>query len=64
MLTNNKYDDTKLAWINKDHLTTDYWWIDHLQMVRDNEKKITGFELNSSDKLHMVMHLKFIKIQS
>jgi len=62
ILTSNKYSDTKLAWINRDHLTTDYWWIDHLQMVRDNKNRITGFEVNSSLIIHSAMHLKFIKL--
>jgi len=34
------------------------WWMDHLKIVRDNKKEVTGFEVNSG----RVMHLKFIKI--
>lgn len=63
ILTNNKYKDTKLIWIKKDHLISDYWWIDHLQMLRDDKNQIIGFEVNSSLFLHSVMHLKFIKIK-
>lgn len=63
ILTNNKYNDTKLVWIKKDHLISDYWWIDHLQMLRDDKNQIIGFEVTSSLFLHSVMHLKFIKIK-
>jgi len=62
MLTNSKYSDTKLVWITRDHLTTGYWWIDHLQILRDNKNQVIGFEVNSSEMIHLVMHLKFIKL--
>ena len=58
LLTNDKYDDTKLTKTGPDNLTSDYWWMDHLKILRDNNKKITGFEVNSG----RVMHLKFNKI--
>ena len=58
MLTNNKYSDTKLNWINSEHFSSDYWWIDHLQMRSDAKNKVTGFEINSG----RIMHLKFIKL--
>src|SRR5450432_3448447 len=61
MLTNSKFSDTKLVWITRDHLATDYWWIDHLQILRDNKNQVIGFEVNSSQMIHLVMHLKFIK---
>jgi CubicO group peptidase (beta-lactamase class C family) len=61
ILTNNKYTDTKLVWIKKDHLISDYWWINHLQMLRDGKNQVIGFEVNSSLFLHSVMHLRFIK---
>jgi len=59
MLTNPKYSDTKLTMVNNDHLTSDYWWINHLLMVRDKKNNITGFEVNSG----RIMHLKFNKIR-
>lgn len=59
MLTNNKYSDTKLTLINADHLTSDYWWINHFMMLRDNKNNITGFEVNSG----RIMHLAFKKIE-
>ena len=62
MLTNSKYNDTRLVWITRDQLTTAYWWIDHLQMLRDNKNQVIGFEVNSSEMIHWVMHLKFIKL--
>lgn len=58
ILTNVKYDDTKLTLSSPDDLISDYWWMDHLKITRDATKKVTGFEVNSG----RVMHLKFIKI--
>lgn len=59
MLTHSKYDDTKLTVVNSEHLTSDYWWMNHLVMTRDSKKNITGFEVNSG----RIMHLKFNKIK-
>ncbi|HEX5153941.1 MAG TPA: hypothetical protein VFW07_20990 [Parafilimonas sp.] len=59
MLTNDKYNDTKLTIVNNDHLTTDYWWINHLVMIRDTNNNIAGFEVNSG----RIMHLRFNKIE-
>jgi hypothetical protein len=59
MLTHDKYNDTKLTLINSDHLTDDYWWINHLMMIRDANNNITGFEVNSG----RIMHLRFNKIE-
>ena len=59
MLTNAKYNDTKLTLAGSEHLTNDHWWINHLLMLRDNKKNITGFEVNSG----RIMHLKFNRIK-
>jgi CubicO group peptidase (beta-lactamase class C family) len=59
MLTNAKYNDTKLTLIGTEHLINDYWWINHLLILRDSKKKITGFEVNSG----RIMHLRFNKIE-
>ena len=59
ILTNDKYNDTKLTVINNDHLRDDYWWINHLLMIRDGNNNITGFEVNSD----RIMHLRFNKIE-
>jgi len=59
MLTNNKYDDAVLTLIGTDHLTSDYWWMNHLMIMRNNKNQITGFEVNSG----RIMHLKFNKIE-
>ena len=59
MLTNTKYNDTKLTLVNSEHLKSDYWWINHLVVTRDSKKNITGFEVNSG----RIMHLKFNKIR-
>ncbi len=58
MLTNVKYDDTKLTLSSPDDLISDYWWMNHLKILKDKNKVITGFEVNSG----RVMHVKFIKI--
>ena len=59
MLTNAKYNDTKLTLVGSEHLTSDYWWINHLLMTRDSKKNVTGFEVNSG----RITHLKFNKIK-
>jgi CubicO group peptidase (beta-lactamase class C family) len=58
-LSHAKYDDTKLTLVGSDHLTSDYWWMNHLKMIRDSKNNITGFEVNSG----RIMHLKFNKIK-
>lgn len=59
MLTNAKYNDTKLTLAGADHLTNDNWWINHLLMKRDIKNNITGFEVNSG----RILHLSFNKIE-
>ena len=60
VLTNNKYNDTKLTLVGSDHLTNDYWWINHLKMLRNAKNDITGFEVNSG----RISHLKFVKLDT
>ncbi len=59
VLTNAKYNDTKLTLVGTDHLADDYWWINHLMMLRDSRNNITGFEVNSG----RIMHVRFNKIE-
>jgi CubicO group peptidase (beta-lactamase class C family) len=59
ILTNAKYDDTKLNLVGTEHLTSNYWWMDHLKIIRDGKNSITGFEVNSG----RVMHVRFNKIK-
>lgn len=59
LLSNAKYNDTKVSLVNNDHLLTNYWWMNHLKTLRDNKKNIIGFEINSGG----VMHLRFNKIK-
>ncbi|MDN3656841.1 serine hydrolase domain-containing protein [Ferruginibacter paludis] len=59
VLTNAKYNDAMLAFVNRDHLTNDNWWINHLKIIRNTGGIITGFEVNSG----RIMHLKFAKIE-
>jgi hypothetical protein len=59
VLGNIKYNDSKLELTGRDHLDTDYWWMDHLMMLRDKKGDITGFEVNSG----RVDHIRFDKIK-
>jgi len=59
MLTNAKYNDTKLTLVNTNYLTNDNRWVNHLVMLRDAKNNITGFEVNSG----RIMHLRFDKIK-
>ncbi len=58
LLTNNKYNDAELTLAGADHLFSDYWWMNHLVITRNNKKEITGFEVNSG----RVMHVRFNKL--
>jgi len=58
LLTNNKYNDTRLTLIGTDHLVNDFWWMSHLMVTRNNKKEITGFEVSNG----RIMHLKFDKL--
>lgn len=58
-LTNSKYNDTRITVANNKHLLTDYWWIRHLNMLRDSKQNIIGFEINAGS----IMHLRFNKMK-
>ena len=58
--TNDKYNDARINLVGANDLTNnDYWWLDHVSLLRDKINKITGFEVNSG----RVMHLRFNKIE-
>jgi CubicO group peptidase (beta-lactamase class C family) len=56
-LSNAKYNDSPLTLYGDDHLVDDFWWMNHLHIIRNTKYQITGFELNGN----RVMHLKFVK---
>jgi CubicO group peptidase (beta-lactamase class C family) len=58
-LGNIKYNDSKIRLTGNDHLNTDFWWMNHLVMLRDKKGTITGFEVNAG----RITHLKFNKIK-
>jgi hypothetical protein len=58
-LTNNKYNDSPINILGERHMTTGNWWMGHLLVIRDSNKKITGFEVHDG----RVLHLKFNKIK-
>ena len=58
-LTNNKYNDVRLTLIGSDHLVNDFWWMNHLMIIRNSKKEITGFEVNSG----RIMHLRFNRVE-
>jgi len=58
VMSNSKYEDSKIKLKGKDHLFTDYWWMGHLKIIR-NGKKIAGFEVNDG----RIMHLRFNKVE-
>jgi CubicO group peptidase (beta-lactamase class C family) len=59
MLAHHKYNDTKLTLVSVDHLTNDFWWMNHLKILRDKNNRVSGFEVNSG----RIEHLKFNKIE-
>ena len=58
-LTSNKYEDSKLRTVGKNDFLTNYWWMNHLKILRDKKNNITGFEVNDN----RIQHLKFIKTE-
>jgi CubicO group peptidase (beta-lactamase class C family) len=59
VLTNNKYSDMPLTLIGRDHLLGQHWWMNHLLVLRNSKKQVTGFEVNCN----RVLHLRFNKIE-
>lgn len=59
-MTNNKYNDVRITFAGPDDLFSDYWWIGHLVMLRNNKKEIAEFEVNSD----RIMHLRFEKVDN
>jgi CubicO group peptidase (beta-lactamase class C family) len=57
-LTHHKYEDTPLKLVGKNNLVNDFWWMNHLRVVRNSENRITGFDVNAG----RIMHLRFNKI--
>jgi CubicO group peptidase (beta-lactamase class C family) len=53
-----RYNETAITFAGPDHLYTGMFWINHLMILRANNK-ITGFEVNSG----RVRHLRFNKIE-
>jgi len=56
-LSNAKYNDSPLTLYGDDHLVDNFWWMNHLHILRNAKNRITGFELNGN----RVMHMKFVK---
>jgi CubicO group peptidase (beta-lactamase class C family) len=59
LLTNHKYEDTPLKLVGENDLLNDFWWMNHLRMIRNGGNRITGFEVNAG----RIMHLRFNKIE-
>ncbi|MFB9842527.1 serine hydrolase domain-containing protein [Mucilaginibacter ginsenosidivorans] len=59
VLTNAKYNDSPLKLYGDIHLTSNFWWMDNLDILRDGKNKITGFEVNSG----RVQHVLFKKVE-
>src|SRR5262249_42103112 len=58
VMTNDKYNDAKLTLAGADHLFCEYWWMNHLMIIRNSKKEVAGFEVNDG----RIMHLRFNKI--
>ena len=59
LLTNSKYRDAPLRLVGTNDLMNNNWWMNHLRVLRNNENRIMGFEVNSG----RIMHLRFNKIE-
>ena len=56
LLTNSKYNDTRLTLYGDNHLTDDFWWMDNLMILRNNKGQIKGFEVNSGRIKHLLFN--------
>ena len=54
-----KYSDTKITRISRDHLSNDFWWMNHLKVRWNKRNEVEGFDVNSG----RIMHLKFDKVK-
>ena len=52
-ITSNRYNEARINLIGADHLYTEYSFLKHLFVKRDSKNRITGFELNSGEILHL-----------
>ncbi len=59
VLTNPKYNDTRLTLYSNNHLTNNFWWMNNLMILRNNKDQIQGFEVNSG----RIRHLLFKKTE-
>jgi len=59
VIKNIKYPETPVTFAGPNHLFTGLSGMNHLMMIRNKEKVITGFEVNSN----RVMHLRFDKTE-
>lgn len=58
LLRQGKIEDSKITFIGKDDLESEFWWMRHLKMVRNRTNGVIGFDVN----VQGVMHLRFNKI--
>ena len=57
-LEHRKFSGVNLTLIAPDQFTTPNWWMNHIRFLRDKDKKITGFEVNSG----RILGLKYKKL--
>ncbi|MHA4844722.1 serine hydrolase domain-containing protein [Flavitalea antarctica] len=57
-IEHRKFPNTALTRIAPDQFTTSNWWMNHIRFLRDNDQKITGFEVNSG----RILGLKYKKL--
>lgn len=58
-LTSNKYENRQLTMVGNDNIIDKNGGLGHITILRDIDKKIIGFEVNSG----AIMHLKFNKVE-
>lgn len=58
VLTSNKYEDAPIYMAGPDRMMLNRWWMGHLQVIRNKQQQITGFEVNNG----RVLHLRFDKL--
>ena len=52
-LEHRKYASVPLKHIAPDQFTSPHWWMNHIRFIRDQQKKIIAFEINSGRVLHL-----------
>jgi hypothetical protein len=56
-LTNSRYDDADMTFLNADEVMNSNWWMYHLTVIRNSKNQVIAFDVN----VRSVDHLRYFK---